>query len=134
MSIKVLTEPSVSIEQSLLEELFSKSEEKGQVILHFLYHTPKSSIMNIRIWPTTYLFDVHSTHKSELLHVEHITLYPQWMPCLPGEKVYFTLIFSGLPKTCTMFDFVEECIGQDGGFEARNIARNNTDVYFLEMI
>lgn len=134
MSLKVITEPSIEIDPKLLAELYAKSEEVGQVILHFLYHTPKNTIMNIRIWPTTYLYDTSSPHKSDLLHAEHITLYPQWMPCLPGEKVYFTLIFSGLPRSCKKFDFIEECVGQDGGFEARNILRNETDVYFLEMI
>jgi hypothetical protein len=133
MSLEVITRPSISIDPEILKELKNQTEEQGQVVLHFLYNAPVSMIMNIRIWPTTYLYDQHSSHRSDLVHIEHICLAPMWMPCFPGEKLYFTLIFSGLPKSCTVFDFVEECHSEGGAFEARGIIRNNSDVYYLEM-
>ncbi|MBK8110198.1 MAG: hypothetical protein IPK46_07615 [Saprospiraceae bacterium] len=98
MSLHILTEPSIQIDPEILAELTNETEEAGQVVLHILYNTPMHTFMNIRIWPSTYLFDQHSNHRSELVHVENICLYPNWMPCFPGEKFHFTLIFSGLPK------------------------------------
>jgi hypothetical protein len=133
MSLEVITQPKISIDPEIFRELKNETEELGQVVLHFLYNAPLSMIMNIRIWPSTYLYDQHSSHRSDLVHVEHISIAPMWMPCLPGEKLYFTLVFSGLPKGCTIFDFVEECNTEAFAFEARGIIRNNSDVYYLEM-
>lgn len=134
MSLHILTEPRIQIDPEILAALTTETEEAGQVVLHILYNTPIHSFMNIRIWPTTYLFDQHSAHRSELVHVENICLYPHWMPCFPGEKFHFTLLFSGLPKRCTVFDFIEVCDNEAGAFEARGIQRNETDVYFLEVL
>lgn len=132
--IEVITEPKIQIDPEVLKLLKNETEEMGQVVLHFLYRTPASGFMNIRIWPSSFLYDKHSPHISELVHIENIVMYPYWMPCLPGEKVYFTLIFSGLPKSCTLFDFVEQCDNEAGAFQARNIMRNESDVYYLEII
>lgn len=132
MSLSIISEPQIDAE--ILNALKNQIDEQGQVVLHFLYNSPVSTLMNIRIWPTSYLYDLHSEHKSDLIHVENIVLYPNWMTCFPGEKIYFTLIFSGLPKSCTQFDFVEECDNEFGNFEARNIVRNESDVYYLEII
>lgn len=134
MSLHILTEPNIQIDPEILAELTNETEEAGQVVLHILYNTHMNTFMNIRIWPTTYLFDQHSNHRSELVHVENICLYPNWMPCFPGEKFHFTLIFSGLPKNCTVFDFIEVCDNEAGAFEARGLHRNATDVYFLEVL
>ncbi len=134
MSLHILTEPNIQIDPEILAELTNETEEAGQVVLHILYNTPMHTFMNIRIWPTTYLFDKHSSHRSDLVHVENICLYPNWMPCFPGEKFHFTLIFSGLPKSCTVFDFIEVCDNEAGAFEERGLQRNATDVYFLEVL
>jgi hypothetical protein len=133
MSLEVITQPKIHIDAEILAGLKNQTEELGQVVLHFLYNAPLTSFMNIRIWPTTYLYDQHSSHRSDMVHVENIVLAPMWMPCLPGEKLYFTLVFSGLPKSCSVFDFIEECYVEGGAFEARGIHRNESDVYYLEM-
>ncbi|MBK8700285.1 MAG: hypothetical protein IPN29_12450 [Saprospiraceae bacterium] len=133
MSLHIITQPNIHVDPDILAELCNDTEELGQVVLHFLYNAPVQEFMNIRIWPTTYLFDQHSPHRSELVHVENICLYPHWIHCFPGEKMYFTLIFSGLPKSCTVFDFIEVCDNESGAFEARGIQRNASDVYYLEM-
>ena len=129
---KVIHQPKVEINQSLLEELEAFTQEENQVIMHFLY---KSDDMGayIRIWPTSYLFDVQSPHQSQLLHAERITYFPFWTLCHPSQDNYFTLIFSGLPKSCKLFDFVEDCGGSPGAFEVRNIPRTNNDVYYLKL-
>ena len=47
-------------------------------------------------------------------------------------EVNFTLIFTGLPKDCNYFDLFEK-IPEPGGFLVKNIKRNNSDVYFIEI-
>jgi len=134
MSTTVITKPKVDIAPSLLRKIKEQTEEMGQVVLHFIYNTPPNvEDMLIRIWPTTFLYDQDSAHKSDMVHVENITLYPVWYRCPPGTTTFFTLIFSGLPKSCTTFDFIEHCTNQAGAFEVRDIARNDSDVYFLRM-
>jgi len=134
MSTTVITKPKVEVSEKLLSEIKSQVHESGQVILHFIYDVPLSLYSSyIRIWPTTYLYDKGSAHTSELIHVENITLYPQWFECQPGGTFYFTLIFSGLPKSCSRFDFIEHCTNQAGAFSVLDIHRNDSDVYYLRM-
>jgi hypothetical protein len=88
--------------------------------------------MLIRIWKTTVLKDCHSSAQSQLLHAENISYAPQWT-MIPDAGTYtFLLIFSALPKSCTLFDLVED-IPQPGGFLVKNIARNKTDVYRITL-
>lgn len=134
MSTKIIEKPKTEIAEEVLSMLATQTDEQGQVILHFLYQVNIFSIGNkIRIWPTTFLYDLHSDHKSELVHVENICLYPTWQDLKPGKNYFFTLIFSGLPKSCNLFDFVEHCDGSPGAFEVRNIKRNTSDVYYIRM-
>jgi len=135
MCATIIKKPKTKISKKLLREIKTQSEEMGQVVLHFVFQTNDSSLGDslIRIWPTTYLYDLHSAHKSELVHIENITYYPTWFLCPAGTETYFTLIFSGLPKSCTAFDFIEHCTNQAGAFQMKNIQRNNSDVYFLQL-
>lgn len=88
--------------------------------------------MLARIWRTTFLIDKISSARSPLVHAENITLAPQWT-LLPDFVSYtFLLIFSALPKACKQFDLVEE-IAQPGGFVVKNIARNKSDVYHINL-
>jgi hypothetical protein len=43
------------------------------------------------------------------------------------------MIFSQLPKTCVIFDFLED-IPESGGFEIRGIKRNKSDVYQVTIV
>jgi hypothetical protein len=43
------------------------------------------------------------------------------------------LIFAGLSKAVKVFDLVEE-IPQPGGFVIKNIRRNETDVYHIDIL
>ena len=133
MSLTVITKPKIEIDEKLLKQLKTQAEESGQVILHFIYQSISPWGSMIRIWPTTYLYDNHSDHQSELVHAENISYYPEWTECESFERKYFTLIFSGLPKSCTSFDFEEHCNGSGGEFFVRNISRNEQDVYYLLM-
>lgn len=135
MSPTIIKKPDTRISEKLLKQIRSQTEEMGQVVLHFVFKTPNEGMGDtlIRIWPTSYLYDVHSAHRSDLVHIENITYYPTWFLCPAGTETFFTLIFSGLPKSCTAFDFIEHCSNQSGAFRVLNIQRNKSDVYFLQL-
>ncbi len=88
--------------------------------------------MLIRIWRTTFLIDRSSSARSELVHAENISYAPQWTMVPENQPFNFLLIFARLPKSCAQFDLVEE-IAQPGGFFVRDIRRNESDVYHVEL-
>lgn len=104
-------------------------EPESQVIIH-CRSTAETMDLFIRVWRTIFLYAHNSSHKSELVHHENITLAPHWTKVPKGTTHKFTLIFSGLPKNCKSFDLIEK-IPQSGAFEKRNIRRNKTDVYHV---
>ncbi len=126
----IITKPKVDIDPDLLAEIKTAIHEVGQVIIHCLF---KDSLGGsaIRIWQTTYLHDHASSHTSDLVHAERISYFPKWTRTRLGDN-FFTLIFSGLPDGCTMFDLMEECNGGNGAFEVFNISRNSNDVYYIQ--
>lgn len=98
-------------------------------IVHCTYIVaPVLEPIAIRIWPTTYLVQDDGKRK-KLLQGYNITPYPEWKLVKSGHR--FTLIFEGLSKDCTRFDLLED-IPEPGAFRYENIARNNTDVYWLK--
>jgi len=135
MSPTIIEKPKTKISEKLLRQIKAQTEEMGQVVLHFIFKTSAHVLGDtlIRIWPTSYLYDLGSTHRSDLVHIENITYYPHWYLCPAGTETYFTLVFSGLPKSCTAFDFIEHCTNESGAFQVRNIQRNSSDVYFLQL-
>ena len=124
--------PEIKISEELRSRLLNQVKEESQVIVHCTY-TGTMLGDSIRIWKSTFLYAKDSTHKSKLVHHENITLFPVWTRLEVGRKITFTLIFSGLPKHCNHFDFIEK-IPEPGGFEVRNIQRNNSDVYLIELL
>jgi len=126
----IIEKPKVDISPDILSELETMIYEQGQVVVHCIQTTEYPSY--IRIWPTTYLYDHHSAHTSELVHAENITMFPVWKPVGAGEN-HFTLIFSGLPMSCLVFDLMEQCDNQAGAFKVSGILRNDSDVYFVEI-
>ncbi len=120
------------IKPSTRKKLKEQVQEEKQVIVHCHYSCTNPYGMYIRIWPSTYLIARDVQHRSELVHAENIPLAPEWMAVAPGTKSQFTLIFSGLPKDCQRFDLAE-IIPQEGGFFVADIARNEMDVYEVEM-
>lgn len=127
---EVIVKPVIAKE--LLESLQTKIEEEKQVIVHCCF--PASPFLGnlIRIWNTTYLIDNSSSHKSKLIHAENITIYPNWTAVPFMRDFWFTLIFSGLPKDCTSFDF-KEIIPEEGGFFVKSIKRNGSDIYRIKI-
>ncbi len=120
-----LTQP----ETEVLTEVENATDFLNESYVYVHCHLPHVEPgMLVRIWRTTYLRDLDSSSKSELVHAENITFAPQWTMVGDNPSFSFLLIFSALPKSCTRFDLVEE-IAQPGGFHVRNIQRNKTDVY-----
>lgn len=88
--------------------------------------------MLVRIWRTTYLIDPHSAARSGLVHAENISYAPVWTMVPPNFNYTFLLIFNSLPKSCSIFDMVEQ-IDQPGNFFVPSIVRNQSDVYHVDI-
>lgn len=112
-----------SIDPAMLDDSF--------VYVHCHFSNPSDDML-IRIWRTTFLIDRQSATRSQLVHAENISYAPQWTMIRKGDFT-FLLIFAGLPKAVQVFDLVEE-IPQPGGFEIKNIRRNETDVYHIDIL
>ncbi len=133
MSTIQITKPKIEISPSILEDLKTQIHEAGQVVIHFLFQNDYWIGTKIRIWPTSYLYDQGSSHISELVHCENIVQAPMWQEVIFGDQCHFTLIFSGLPRDCSTFDFIEDCGSEGGGFMVKDIARNEADIYYFRI-
>lgn len=120
---KVDVETLASIDPSMLDDSY--------VYVHCHFSNPSDEML-IRIWRTTFLVDISTHARSQLLHAENISYAPQWTIIPRKGDFTFLLIFGGLPKSCLLFDLVEE-ISQPGGFHIQDIARNETDVYHIDI-
>jgi hypothetical protein len=109
--------------ESLTETKILQSEERQTIV-----HCTCGDDYAYRIWPSTYLLEHGSGRKAQLITAFNISFAPEWTL---NDGKGFTLIFEGLSKDCIMFDLIEN-IPQEGGFEVRNIVRNNNDVYVVE--
>lgn len=128
--METLTKPKIA--EEILALLKPKIEEEKQVIVHCCFPAVPFFGNLIRIWKTTVLLDENIGHKSQLIHAENISIFPDWTEVPPMKDFWFTLVFSGLPKECKMFNLKEE-IPEEGGFFVKNIARNNSDVYRIKI-
>lgn len=128
----IITKPKVDIDPKLLAKIEEQIHEAGQVIVHCILKNMSSEGMMMRIWPTTYLYDHHSDHVSKLVHAANISYFPVWQEMSLGDN-YFTLIFEGLPKSCKIFDLLEDCQNNIGAFRIMNIPRNEQDVYYAHL-
>ena len=122
--------PAIKIDEKLKAELLTQFEEQGMVIVHCSLTTAIE--MGIRIWSSTFLVDRVSGSKSRLLHALNIVFAPPWEIIGAGTTKRFTLIFSALPKSCEVFDFIEE-VPDSFGFEMYGIKRNASDVYNVNL-
>lgn len=120
------------IAEELMTALQSEVSAESQVILHCCIRSEMFPEEKIRIWASTYLVDRKSEHVSRLIHFENISLFPDWTDIPFGKDYWFTLVFSGLPKDCKVFDFIE-VIPQSGGFFHEGIRRNSSDVYRIKL-
>lgn len=134
MSTVEIIKPGIvkpGLDQQLLRKLQQQAQEQSTVILHCMYH-PTYLDNRIRIWASTFLIAHNSAHRSALLHAENIAMNPTWTILQPGKLFTFTLIFEALPKSCAVFDMLED-IPEEGAFFIPDIPRNNSDVYVVEI-
>lgn len=123
--------PKIDVSKKIYiaSELLTQLQEESQVIVHC--HMDCTDFADAaRIWPSTYLIDNKTGIQYPLVHTEGITMYPNWTHIDEGSSLDFTLIFKGLPKSCTSFDLIE-IIPQPGGFECHKIPRNKSDIYHI---
>jgi hypothetical protein len=125
----VKVKPSVDLE--ILTSISPATLEDSFVYVHCYYDNPYQDMM-IRIWRSTFLIDKASGSRSKLIHIENISFAPVWTKIPDGSLYSFLLVFEGLPKSCQNFDMIED-IPQAGGFEVRDVARNTSDVYHLDI-
>ena len=103
------------------------SSDERQVILHCKLAVGFSYAY--RICPDTFLL-TDTGEKSRFLHAFNIPIHPDWtLKTVPGDFVYFTLIFEGLPSDCERFKMQESTPDDLAGFYSDWISRNKTDVY-----
>ena len=119
------------IDADVLESIAIAGLEDSFVYVHCYFDNPNKDML-IRIWRSTFLIDKGSGVRSKLIHAENISIAPVWTQ-IPDKTLYsFLLIFEGLPRACQYFDLLED-IPQPGGFEIRNVSRNDSDVYHLDI-
>jgi hypothetical protein len=123
--------PKVRLHKKIRDEVLSQIHEEGMVIVHCTYHAEIDG--GIRVWKTTFLVDKASGERSPLHHAERISVAPAWTWVPEGKTYRFTLIFAPLPKSCELFDLLED-IPQPGGFFVQNIRRNKSDVYHVNIL
>ncbi len=130
-AIEIPSKPKTKIDEAIKYDVQQIVDAEQQVIVHCKYAATSEGDM-IRIWKSTFLYARDSSHKSDLINTQNISIYPSWTLVESSKPFYFTLIFSGLPRSCTSFDLIEN-IPEPGGFFVENISRNNLDVYNVDI-
>ena len=131
LEVPIVT-PQIKIDKATRLKLRNLVKEESQVIVH-CYFEGRWDFDRIRIWKSTFLYAKGSSHRSKMILHENIALYPAWTAIGSGQSLIFTLIFTGLPKSCKEFDLIED-IPEPGGFIYKNIPRNNSDVYHIKIV
>ena len=120
------------IAPEILAQIEEQFEQEKQVIVHCCFQNNYTLGNLVRIWPSTFLVDKFTGYRSKLIFWENIAVFPYWTDIPPVKEYCFTLVFSGLPKECKVFDFVEEVM-HGSGFLVTDIERNESDVYTLKL-
>ena len=128
---EVETQPKIKLDPKLLQESKAQVEAESQVVIHVTLTISELPSL-IRIWSNTYLICGNSSAKSKLLNADKISFAPLWTR-VDQEHYQFTLIFEGLARDCVVFDLVEDIPTMDR-FEYFGIARNQSDIYHLNLI
>ena len=126
----IVVKPIIEVE--ILQSLQPKVEEEKQEIVHCCYPASPEVGSLIRIWQSTFLIDESIRHRSKLIYADNISTFPYWTEVPPMKDYWFTLVFSGLPKDCKMFDLME-VIPEEGGFHVKEIRRNESDIYRVKI-
>lgn len=129
MSFTTISRPKIEVDAAIQEII--RYEHERMTIVHCKVYTPEPT--GIRIWPTTFLVQEDGT-RSKLLHAFNISFYPHWtLHSVYDQEICFTLVFEGLKSSCNQF-FLLEDIPEPGGFYSAAVARNDTDVYEVDLL
>ena len=135
MPLPTIQEPPVkakpSVDIDVLASIHPELMDDSYIYVHCHFENLWQDML-IRIWKTTFLIDRSGDSRSQLIHAENISYAPQWTLIPDRQHFIFLLIFSGLPKSCAQFDLLEQ-IAEAGGFFVKNISRNETDVYHVDL-
>jgi hypothetical protein len=125
----------IAIDLKLINNAKTVQKFECQTIIHCNYTAPIKYENGgwININSTTFLVNENSRFKIKLVHVENIPIAPNRHFFLKaGEKIKFTLVFQGLPKTWSSFSLLEETLF-GGGFHIYNIEKNKTGIYEINI-
>ena len=135
MPLPTIQEPPVkakpSVDLDVLASIHPELMDASYMYVHCHFENLWQDML-IRIWKTTFLIDRTGDSRSQLIHAENISYAPQWTLIPDRQHFSFLLIFPGLPKSCKQFDMLEQ-IAEAGGFFVKNILRNETDVYHVDL-
>ncbi len=124
-----------SIQVQIDPELQTMIEEEGQVIVHCSFYNDPSIYLGevgVRVWKETFLIDEQSGQLNQMVRALGVVYEPNWYFIQPGETKKFTMLFDALPKSCNSFTLAE-IIPQSGAFVVKNIPRNKTDIYNVNL-
>lgn len=129
------TEVDIGVQVKVSSELQNMTAEEGQVIIHCSFYNDPSKYageVGLRVWKETFLIDEQSGHLNQMVRAFGIVYEPKWFFVKNGKTKKFTLLFDALPKSCKTFTLAE-IIPQSGAFIVKNIPRNETDVYKVNL-
>ena len=126
----------IEITPETAKELYPEAmvEEMGYTYVHITGYPNLfyDSDWWINIWRTTFLVDSLTNDSIELISAVNIPFGPDRHYFKhKGDRLNFTLIFPKLPKSWEAFHLFENA--PSGGFEIRNIGRNETGIYRLKL-
>ena len=115
------------------EALLNYPIEERQVVIHIDSHPCSHDCFitrdcSFRIDSKVFLLSNISSAKSVLVHAINVELNKEIL--FRKRVTKFSLIFSGLPKSATSFNFIEP---GETGWRLLNIKRNKEDVYKLKI-
>lgn len=129
-----LTRAEPFLTEQLANQVQDLPLEEGQVIIHINHHPCYSTCLSanacrIIVDSNIFLQPNNNLDRSLLVHAVNAKVSPASIP-LTKQVTRFTLVFSGIPKSASSFDFIEP---GPRGWQLLNIKRNRTDVYELRI-
>jgi len=124
--METLIQPTVKVDIS--PELLEQYQEEKQIVVIVERHFAKKVYVDAQIR----LVDLDSDAQATLITAANITFYPE-LTDVRNMNEPTHIVFSGLPKSCRRFSLVEPKRPQMIPWVVENIARNDTDVYRLDI-
>lgn len=129
-----LTRAEPFLTEQLANQVQELPLEEGQVIFHISYHPCyttciSSNECSVIVDSNIFLQPNNNLDRSLLVHAVNAQVSPASIP-ITKQVTRFTLVFGGLPKSASSFNFIEP---GPKGWKLLNIKRNKTDVYILRI-